>query len=299
VARVARGDAERAAIERALGEPVADTARAEWGFTNTTDIVTLAGGERVVVQRYRRRADAERRLRVMRALWEPAAGAGIALPRIREADLDAQPPWVVFDLLPGVPITAAGDAAPGGPRFPAIARAMGELLTTFRNLPAGDLELDDLWATPTRLAARAREWADDVPSLDGARRDALARLVERVPELIGGRPVVLTHGDFVPVNVLTDGRSLTGLLDFEAVRLADPAFDVAWWAWFMSFVSSEALETAWPEFLAGASIDATDPQLPARMHVLQVLRMLELLAEGTLVADVRGTVERRLHRDLR
>jgi len=33
---------------------------------------------------------------------------------------------------------------------------------------------------------------------------------------------MLAHGDFAPVNMLTDGASLTGLLDFEAVRLADP-----------------------------------------------------------------------------
>jgi aminoglycoside phosphotransferase (APT) family kinase protein len=31
--------------------------------------------------------------------------------------------------------------------------------------------------------------------------------------------VVLAHGDFAPVNVLTDGEKVTGLLDFEAVRL--------------------------------------------------------------------------------
>ena len=38
---------------------------------------------------------------------------------------------------------------------------------------------------------------------------------------------MLAHGDFAPVNVVTDGTSLTGLLDFESVRLADPLFDVA------------------------------------------------------------------------
>jgi hypothetical protein len=53
-----------------------------------------------VVQRYRRRQDAEHRLRVMRALWTPAAEAGIAIPRIREFDLDTDPAWVIFDALP-------------------------------------------------------------------------------------------------------------------------------------------------------------------------------------------------------
>jgi hypothetical protein len=59
-------DSQRALIERVLARPVADSTRAVWGFTNRTDIVTLASEDRVVVQRYRRRQDAEYRLRVMR-----------------------------------------------------------------------------------------------------------------------------------------------------------------------------------------------------------------------------------------
>lgn len=70
-------DPERELIERALGRPVAATARAAWGFTNRTDMVTLADGQRAVVQRYRHREDASYRLRVMQGLSEPAIEAGI------------------------------------------------------------------------------------------------------------------------------------------------------------------------------------------------------------------------------
>ena len=45
------------------------------GFTNRTDVVTLASGERLVGQRDRCREHAEYRLRVMRAL--PVFGAAI------------------------------------------------------------------------------------------------------------------------------------------------------------------------------------------------------------------------------
>src|SRR5690348_10123713 len=65
-------DPERELIERALGHPVAATARAAWGFTNRTDMVTLAGGQRAVVQRYRHREDAGYRLQVMQGLSGPA-----------------------------------------------------------------------------------------------------------------------------------------------------------------------------------------------------------------------------------
>ena len=36
-------------------------------------------------------------------------------------------------------------------------------------------------------------------------------------------PAVLTHGDFAPASTLTAGTAVTGLPDFEAARLADPA----------------------------------------------------------------------------
>jgi aminoglycoside phosphotransferase (APT) family kinase protein len=290
--------ADRQLIERLLARPVAEATRAAWGFTNRTDIVTLADGEQVVVQRYRRREHAEHRLRVMRALWEPAAEAGIVIPRARESDLDAEPSWVVFDALPGVPIPEAGDARFEGPRFPEMARLMGELLAAFRHLPAPGLELDDLWADPGRLSAAAERWAEETPVVDAVARSALAELLDDVPALFAGRPAVLAHGDFAPVNVLTDGAKLTGLLDFEAVRLADPLFDAAWWAWSVSFAGSSVLKAAWPEFLAGAGIDATEPDLPARLRALQVLRMLELVAGKTLSPDIEGIVSDRLRKEI-
>ena len=292
---MATDESGRALIERVLARPVADATRAVWGFTNRTDIVTLGPGDRVVVQRYRRREDAEYRLRVMRALWRPAAEAGIAIPRVRESDLDADPAWVIFDALPGVPVPEAGDAALDGPRFPAIARSMGELLASFRRLPTAGLDLDDRWADPGRLAAHADRWVERTTWLGATERTALAGLLGRVPALFARRPLVLAHGDFAPVNVLTDGTSLTGLLDFESVRLADPLFDVAWWAWAVSFAAPAVLESAWPRFLQGAGIDATEPELPVRVHALQVLRMLELLAgETRLAPDVQRIVADRL-----
>lgn len=297
---MATDHSERALIELLVKQPVADATHAVWGFTNRTDIVTLAAGDRVVVQRYRRRHDAAHRLQVMRALWTPATEAGITIPRIRESDLNANPPWVMYDALPGVAIPEAGDAGPEGSRFPAIARSMGELLATFRRLPTAGLELDDLWADPQRLAARATRWVQEVSHLDGAERNALAGILDRLPVLFAERPVVLAHGDFVPVNMLTDGASVTGLLDFESVRLADPLVDVAWWAWGVSFSPPWVLEAGWPAFLEGAGIDATDPELPGRVHSLQVLRMLELLVgETSFGPEIRRIVAERLRAELR
>jgi hypothetical protein len=50
----------------------------------------------------------------MRGLSGPAAEAGIPLPRVREFSLDDDPPWVIYDVLPGVPGTSvlAGGSRP-------------------------------------------------------------------------------------------------------------------------------------------------------------------------------------------
>lgn len=286
---------EYAPVERVLAQSIADSTRAVWGFQNRTDFVTLTSGDQVVLQRYRHRQDAQRRVQVMQGLWEPAAESGIIIPRIREFDLDADPAWIIFDVLPGVPVPAAGEVALGGPGFPAMARLMGELLTAFRRLPTAGLQVDDLWADPGRLAAHGTRWAQEIPALAAVDRAPLDRLLRGFPSLFANRPVVLAHGDFAPMNVLTDGALMTGLLDFESVRLADPLFDVAWWAWSVSFAAPAVLEAAWPEFLAGAAIDPTDPDLPDRIHSLQVLRMLELLADETrLSPEIRGVVTDRL-----
>ena len=157
----------RGLIERALARPVSDVTRAAWGFTNRTDMITLDNGERVVLQRYRRREDAEYRLRVMRGLRTSAARAGIPLPRVRDFSLDADPAWVVYDVLPGVPVPEAGQAGPGGPRFPHMARIMGELLATFRCLPAAGLRIAD--AALAIKTSPARPGRGPVPAQAGGR----------------------------------------------------------------------------------------------------------------------------------
>jgi aminoglycoside phosphotransferase (APT) family kinase protein len=291
-------DSERELIERLLGRPVSCVTPAAWGFTNRTDMVTFDDGEQVVVQRYRQREDAEYRLRVMRGLQGPAVRAGIPLPRVRDSNMDRASgmdddvPWVVYDVLPGLPLPEAGELGPGGSRFPSMARIMGELLATFRQIPTDGFELDQLWADPERLAATAAGWARQLSIADAG------PFVDAVPDLFAGRPAVLAHGDFAPVNILTDGERVTGLLDFEAVRLADPLFDPAWWAWSVSFASSKALDQAWPAFLDGAGLDAGEPDLAVRVRVLQVLRMLEQLATGNLAPGIAHVVMDRLHEEL-
>jgi aminoglycoside phosphotransferase (APT) family kinase protein len=286
-------------LEQALEQPISGAAPAESGSQNRTDMVTLADGTRVVLQRYRRRVDAERRVHVLGALRDPAADKGIAIPHIRRSDLDADPPWIVFDMLPGVPAPASDEVRPGGPRFPVLAWSMGALLADFSELPCADLDLDDGWARPRYLAARADAWAEClVPVLTAAQHKRLSRVLASLPALFEGRPTVLAHGDFAPVNVLVEDSTITGLLDFGSVRLADPLFDVACWAWSVSFAGRAVFTSAWPAFLDGVGIDPAEPDLVQRVRAIQIVRMVEMLADHDLRPDSWKAVHKRLVRML-
>ncbi|RJO79276.1 aminoglycoside phosphotransferase family protein [Nocardia panacis] len=283
-------------LEQIVGQPIAESAPDAWGFRNRTELLTLADGERVVLQRYRGRASAERRARVMLALREPAALRGIVVPRIRHFDLDADPAWIVFDALPGLPVSAHVEMGYDSDRFGEIAVEMGRMLAAFRRLPTAGLVLDGLWSDPDRLATRAKTWAAQlVPELPRRGRAAVDAVIAELPALFAGRQPVLAHGDYGLVNVLSDGTAITGLLDFESVRMADRLFDPAWWAWSVGFAGEGVLEAAWPEFLAAARIDLAEPQLPQRIRALQVVRSLELLTERVgLTPNVARMVRDRL-----
>ena len=128
----------------------------------------------------------------------------------------------------------------------------------------------------------------------------MADVVDRAPALFAARPVALYHGDFTPINMLTDGAMLTGLLDFESVRLADPLFDVASWASAVRFMSPAVLDASLPAFLDGAGVDATDPDMPERIDSIQILRMVELLVtEPRLEPAIEDVVSDRLEAMLR
>ncbi|MGF6883200.1 aminoglycoside phosphotransferase (APT) family kinase protein [Nocardia sp. GAS34] len=275
-------------LEQVLDQPIIDAAPATWGTQHDTAVVTLADGSRVVSQLYRRGADAERRMRIMDALRDPAADKGIAIPRIRRFEVEEDPPWIVFEMPPGEPVASRA-------RIPVLARSMGEMLATFSELPCADVELDDMWARPRYLGARADAWAECLaPALSAEQSADLERALADLPALFDGRPAVLAHGDYVPNNILARGDVAAGLLDFDSVRVADPLYDAARWAWSVGLAGSEVLAAAWPSFLAGMGIDPAEPLLAQRIRLLQVVRTLEMLADDDLAPGNWRVVHERL-----
>lgn len=244
---------------------------AAWGFSNRTDILTLDGGRRVVLQRYRQPVVARQRLRLAHELAPRLRAAGIPTPRLLRAEPDVKPPWALFAFVRGEP----GPSLPVS-RFIDLADAMGRLLPTLAAISTAGLRLPDLWADPRRLASRARVWLGTVDSaLPAAASGRMAKLIATLPAELAGRSAVLAHGDFAPANVLVRDGSITALVDYEFARRADPLFDAAWWGWMVRYHHEERWLPAWRRFLAVAGIEAT-PAQERRIGLLQVVRCLEL-----------------------
>lgn len=68
--------------------------------------------------------------------------------------------------------------------------------------------------------------ADDHPGVDARALETLRSLMDRAPGE-DGMPIQLVHGDFRASNVLSDGTTVTAVLDFEEARVDHPVAEVA------------------------------------------------------------------------
>src|SRR5689334_23433031 len=97
---------ELQALSTLVRAPVVAFERASWGFENRTDIVSLADGRKLVIQRHSRPRQAPRSLRLAQILPDRLAQIGIRLPRQLAADAAADPPYAVREYLSGTTAAA-------------------------------------------------------------------------------------------------------------------------------------------------------------------------------------------------
>lgn len=177
-------------------------------------------------------ADVERE-----AEWLPRLASALPAPiphvlGVGAPDADFPHPWLVLDWLPGENPTPGSIADPVGLArdLAAFVRALHAVPTA--GAPAGyragalgplDEPVHICLAQIARLDACEADQAIDVDTLDAVWRAALAAPPWR------GR-AVWTHGDLLPGNILTREGRLTGVLDFAAAGIGDPACDAmaAW-----------------------------------------------------------------------
>lgn len=141
-----------------------------------------------------------------RAAMQAASAAGLPAPAAHAAGSWRERPALLLDWLPG--LTVFEELR----RRPERAESLGALFG------AAQARLHSV-AAPATLAARPDEWiawlGPDQPAL-------AARL--RASDYPGG---ALLHLDYHPLNVMTDGERITGVLDWRNVAAGPPRADAA------------------------------------------------------------------------
>lgn len=253
---------------------IADVA-APWGSSTRTQVVTLAGGERVVLQRGSRWRGMRRRLRLARLL--PSRAPQIPWAELVTGDTSETRSFLLTRFVPGI---QGGEMLWHDREAVVLATQMGQLVPALAAVQTAGLRLFSLWGNPERLAVFAARWlARSEPMLGPAAAAEVARMVDLMARRLGGDRPVFAHGDFAPVNaILRDGR-IVALLDLERARLAHPLFDAAWWRLMVRCHHPDRWPAAGPAFLSAAGLDP-DRRVTEQLDVLAVLQCLEMIGSS-------------------
>lgn len=194
-------------------------ALASLGYPEVTEPVPVTGGWETLLWRFQTPDGREHSLRVyhtlrVRALvdrertaLDACADAGVPAPRVETAGAVDGIPALVLSWCPGVPILALVERKPWA--LWRLGRMFGRAQAQLHSVPAPQ----GFKATaPEDWIARAGEEFADLA--DHARTLGLA--TDR-----------LIHMDYHPLNVVTDGSSVTGVLDWAGGAAGDPRADLA------------------------------------------------------------------------
>lgn len=196
-------DIDPAAILAALGVAGVTEIVPVTGGQDTAIWRVVAGGEAYALRLFR--AGEGRKCRREVAAMRAAAD-GIPVPAVRaEGEWEGRPAL----LLAWVPGRTVRDAMRGQPwRIVAYGRMCGAMQARLHALPAP--------SGPEYPPERWLHWAGPLDAPLRVRLQAAAR-----------RPYALCHMDYHPLNVMTDGRAVTGVLDWPNALPADPRADLA------------------------------------------------------------------------
>lgn len=195
---MAEPDPDPSAVLAALGLPPGAAAeRATGGFDTVVWRIEQRG--RCYALRLLRPGQ-DKRCRREASILEAAAAHGLPVPRVHAHGWYGDRPALLLDWLTGRTMLAELRARPE--RALVLGRLFGAMQATIHAVPAPrGLDVD-----PWRAAAGPL--GDQLP----------------FPPLLGG---ALLHLDYHPLNVLTDGEAVTGVIDWANARAGDPRADLA------------------------------------------------------------------------
>ncbi len=162
---------------------------------------------------------------------------GVAVPRVLFTDAGSPPPVPPFFATPML----AGECvepllvAPSKPVSPAVARARAfaalGVLVAMRSASPHSIGLGD--EPVTTPADEVRRWVRTLETVTDDLREGYPRAAEALlasaPALLG--PAVV-HGDYRLGNMLCDGTTITGVIDWELWTVSDPRIDLSWMLFF-------------------------------------------------------------------
>ncbi len=178
--------------------------RAQGGSDTAIWRVERAGGQVCALRVFREGEDAD--CERERVVMEAASAAGLPVPAVHAAGSWRGRPVLLLTWLPGWPV------AEELRRRPWRARRLGVI---FGEMQARVHAI----AAPASLAAHPDAWIDWL----GSDEPALAERLRASAYLSGA----LLHLDYHPMNVLTDGERITGVLDWRNAAAGEPRADAA------------------------------------------------------------------------
>lgn len=206
----------------------------------TADIRRPSGLDRVVLKvappglEPKRNRDVLRQARCIAALGEVP---GVAVPSVLftdDGDPPAVPPFFATPFLAGECVEPLL-VAPTAPVPPEISRARAfaavDILVAMRRADAASLGLAE--EPVTTPADEVRRWVRTLETVPDDLREgypaAAEALLAAAPDLVG--PAVV-HGDYRLGNMLCDGTTIRGVIDWELWTVSDPRIDLSWMLFF-------------------------------------------------------------------
>ncbi|MBI1886065.1 MAG: aminoglycoside phosphotransferase family protein [Chloroflexi bacterium] len=189
------------------------------GYRDCTDLQPVSGGWATAMWRFATPDGAQHALRVFRhaeatasvqreqAAMEAAAAGGIPVPAIEAAGTWRDLPVMVLSWCPGQPLLAVLQRRPW--LLWRLGSACGRLQAHIHTVPA----------PPSLVEGAPDYWLRGVRSLYPDVDELLGRL--------GISTASLVHFDYHPLNILTDGETITGVVDWTNAAAGDPRADVA------------------------------------------------------------------------
>lgn len=274
-------DVVRALVERALGTRVTNIDTDRLGASNAVYLATLADRARRVVRISPRGQGAlvEQEIWAMRqARMRGVPTAEVVFADTTRRTYDA--PYVIMQCLPG---ESAYRATLTDEERASVLQQLGGYLRAIHSIPiAGFGELDERTG---RYIGRAASWRAYI------QEEAERRLAKLPPQLLpptfattirtsfGGVATdltldraVLLHGDYQFKNILLQGSTVTGILDFETLIAGDPIVDFC----ALHYWSAEPVQTL-RSLLVGYGPLAPEPVFLRRLQLYEILLALEIL----------------------